>query len=53
MNYWNSMSGFLSTNLKKAAVMYLDTYFPLSAEMYSSQEIVLGEGGVKDCLLAG
>lgn len=28
-----------------------DTYFPLSAVMYSSQDIVLAEGGVKDCLL--
>lgn len=33
--------------------MRLDTYFPLSAEMYSSQEIVFGDGGVRDCLLAG
>lgn len=30
-----------------------DTYFPLSAEMYSSQEIVFGDGGMRDCLLAG
>lgn len=29
------------------------TYFSLSAETYSSQEIVFGHGGVRDCLLAG
>lgn len=30
-----------------------DAYFPRSAVMYSSQEIVLGAGAVSDCLLAG
>lgn len=30
-----------------------DAYFPSSAVMYSSQEIVLGAGAVSDCLLAG
>lgn len=30
-----------------------DAYFPCSAVMYSSQEIVLGAGAVSDCLLAG
>lgn len=31
----------------------LNTYFPFSAVMYSSQETVFGEGGIKDCLLTG
>lgn len=30
-----------------------DAYFPCSAVMYSSQEIVLGAGAVSDCLLTG
>lgn len=31
----------------------LDAYFPCSAVMYSSQEIVFGAGAVRDCLLTG
>lgn len=30
-----------------------DAYFPCSAVMYSSQEMVLGAGAVSDCLLTG
>ncbi len=30
-----------------------DAYFPCSAVIYSSQEIVLGAGAVRDCLLTG
>lgn len=31
----------------------VDAYFPCSAVMYSSQEIVFGAGAVRDCLLTG
>lgn len=29
------------------------TYFPFSADMYSSHVMVLGDGGVRDCRLTG
>lgn len=45
MNYSNIWSAF--------SFICSNTYFPLSAAMYSSQDIVLGDGGVRDCLLAG
>lgn len=31
----------------------MDAYFPCSAVIYSSHEIVLGAGAVSDCRLAG
>lgn len=39
--------------ITKAGKSVGNTYFPCSAVIYSSQEIVLGAGAVRDCLLAG
>lgn len=39
--------------IKKPPKQRRDAYFPCSAVMYSSHEMVLGAGAVRDCLLAG
>lgn len=52
-HYVSLMVCIPSKILRMKPLFFSDTYFPLSAVMYSSQDIVFGDGGVRDCLLAG